>query len=559
MKKRLVTRRTFLRTSAGAGVGAAAIGLVGCGDDDDDDEATATAAAAGAATAEPKRGGTIKTPSTPAIPPHFDPHTSSLTGSGAFGPLVYSTLLRLRVKDYLPEPQAAEKMPEQPDNLTFIFKLAPGIKFHAKDPVNGRAATAQDVVYSLERNRTPNNPTFINRSHLLSVDKIEAVDDRTVRLTTKEPDAVMLTVLALNTMVIVAPELVEKFGDLRQDATAIGTGPFTLEKFNRDTNIVWKANPNYFKKGLPRVDGAETLMLVDAYPRFQSGDLSWVSVPGPEVAGFPGRNPGIPIHGTGSYVTASGMIMNTTKPPLNDIRVRHALALLKDHKEHVTFQTDNHPERRMSINLGFDHAFWNISEEETQKLTYYSVADPPKNWAEGLKLLEAAGFNADNPLKIDNVIFNTLGRAGGSVETGDYVSQSYKKTSKGVVQMSLRVVDYATLLPVWAQGQFDTSDSAWQNGPDPDQAIRTNSHTNGGRNYGKGSDPELDRLIDKQRQTFDINERKKLINEAQRKIADLMGTLWHGYAPATVATQKNFHGFTGGSQDLWQLEEAWFS
>ncbi len=57
--------------------------------------------------------------------------------------------------------------------------------------------------------------------------------------------------------------MVEKFGDLKKVDTAIGTGPFILERYEPNVKTVFKRNPDYFRSGLPYVDGVEWIVLQD--------------------------------------------------------------------------------------------------------------------------------------------------------------------------------------------------------------------------------------------------------------------------------------------------------
>ncbi len=562
MRNRTITRRTFLRTSAGAGVGAAAIGLVGCGDDDDDDDEATATAAAGAATAtaaaaaQPKRGG--KLTYVPSLPiPHLDIHTSSFFGAGLFSPFIYSTLLRLKVPENLPEPQAAQAMPEQPDPTTMIFKLRPNVAFHDKPPVSGRLATAEDVVYSLERVRTK-DPTFINAPHLITVDKVEAVDKLTVKITTKQPDAAMLTIMALYPFSIIAKESVEKFGDLKPGESAIGTGPFQLKEFTANTSIAYERHPKYFTEGLPYLDEINGVLTPDPWSRLLSGGIDTTTVPSTEFKDIATRHPELKVHSAGNHGTARGWMLNTTRA-FKDVRVRRAMALLIDQREYRTFESSGAKNWRESISLGETHKFWNLSAEETGKFQYYVMDQAEKNAAEAIKLLEAAGFTKDNPLKIDNVLVRGTGTPTAD-DTGDFHKTMVERASKGAVKMELRLVDYGTLIPIWAQSQFDTSNSGWVNGPDPEQAIAVNQRTGGGRNYGKYSDPELDALIDKQRQTFDIEARKKIIHDILRRIADEVPYVWLGYTEGLVAVRKDVNGLKDtGIQDRWLYERVWLS
>ena len=61
-------------------------------------------------------------------------------------------------------------------------------------------------------------------------------------------------------MWIVAPEVVQQYGDLKQPETAIGTGPFILERYEPNVKTVFKRNPDYYREGQPYVDGVEWLV-----------------------------------------------------------------------------------------------------------------------------------------------------------------------------------------------------------------------------------------------------------------------------------------------------------
>src|SRR5205814_7933752 len=106
--------------------------------------------------AQPKRGGKIML-SGRGDPPHQDPHmTSSLAGTTNSTGIVYSRLLKRTLGDQIDSGQIIPAGDlaaswQQPDDLTYIFKLRPNIRWQNLPPVNGRALTADDVVYSHQR------------------------------------------------------------------------------------------------------------------------------------------------------------------------------------------------------------------------------------------------------------------------------------------------------------------------------------------------------------------------------------------------------------------------
>jgi peptide/nickel transport system substrate-binding protein len=160
-----------------------------------------------------------------------------------------------------PSTNLAERW-EAPDDTTYLFYLRQGVKWHNKPPVNGRELVAEDVKFTVDRFLTEQgNP---ERQLLESVDRLEVVDRYTVKFLIKEPFVWLLDILASAIcMWVIAPEVAAKYGDLKKVETAIGTGPFLLERYEPNVKTVFKRNPDYFRPGLPYVDGVEWLVVED--------------------------------------------------------------------------------------------------------------------------------------------------------------------------------------------------------------------------------------------------------------------------------------------------------
>src|SRR5262249_25851894 len=96
------------------------------------------------------------------------------------------------------------------------------------------------------------------------VERVEVVDRYTVQFVLKEPFVWLLDILATPVdMWIIAPEVVQQFGDLKQPESAIGTGPFVLERYEPNIKTIFTRHPAYFRQGQPCVDGVEWLVLDD--------------------------------------------------------------------------------------------------------------------------------------------------------------------------------------------------------------------------------------------------------------------------------------------------------
>ena len=151
---------------------------------------------------------------------------------------------------------------EELDDTTYVFHLRQGVKWHNKPPLNGRELVAEDVKFSYDRFLA--EPGNANRYMLDRVERVEVVDRYTVKFVLKEPYVWLISVLAYPTsMWIIAPEVVEKYGDLKRVETAIGTGPFLLERYEPNVKTVFKRNPEYYRDGQPYVDGVEWLVITD--------------------------------------------------------------------------------------------------------------------------------------------------------------------------------------------------------------------------------------------------------------------------------------------------------
>jgi peptide/nickel transport system substrate-binding protein len=148
------------------------------------------------------------------------------------------------------------------DDTTYVFSLRQGVTWHHKPPLNGRELVAADVKFTYDRFLTEKGNA--NRFLLEPVDRVEVVDRYTVKFLLKEPFVWLVDTLAFPwTMWIVAPELVRQHGDLKKAETAIGTGPFMLERYDPNVKAVFTRHPEYYRQGQPYVAGVDWLVIPD--------------------------------------------------------------------------------------------------------------------------------------------------------------------------------------------------------------------------------------------------------------------------------------------------------
>jgi peptide/nickel transport system substrate-binding protein len=200
-------------------------------------------------------------------PAHFDPHLTINNYTNYLLSFTHSRLVRHKVGadvqpgTFIVEPDLAERW-EALDDTTYVFYLRQGVKWHNKPPLNSRELVAEDVKFTYDRFMTER--ANANRYMLEPLDRVEVVDRYTVKFLLKEPFVWLVNTLAYPwIMWIVAPELVQHYGDLKKPETTVGTGPFVLERYEPNVKAVFKRHPEYFRQGQPNVDGVDWLIIPD--------------------------------------------------------------------------------------------------------------------------------------------------------------------------------------------------------------------------------------------------------------------------------------------------------
>jgi peptide/nickel transport system substrate-binding protein len=531
---RPIGRRHFVRSAALAG-SAAALAATGCRTGQQQSgAANKQQAASGQATQQPKSGGTLtyaggNAGSYDTRGPSFDPHQNLQFAVKGYT-LFLERLLSYDLRSYQVQPELAKSW-EQPSKTEYLFHLQSGVKWQNKPPANGRPLTADDILYSLERART-DDPRFTSRSLLALVDKIEAPDAQTIRISTKVPNAGALATFSVDNLSVIAREVVEKFPKMNTADGAVGTGPFVVRSYEEKVGAEYARNPDYWKPGVPYLDSIRTKHFEDlltGYAAFQANQVDIDLLPGAEVKKF------IADQGSGykpdwyADDTVNFQVPNTKMKPLDDPRVTRALRLLIDHEEFISAWAEVQYGKGGYGSM-FPTAFtaWDLTPEEYK--THLEWKQPKDEAAkEALSLLAAAGFTKDNPLRfmIDAVMNPT------TVAAAQLLQAQWKRLSQGVVDTQLKVNDQAADTQRRAARLFTYVQSGQSEGlVDPDIWLSAIYRSDGSQNTMGFSDPQLDAMIDKQRTLFDDTERKALVKQIILYYID------HG--PSTIGANRYF-------------------
>jgi peptide/nickel transport system substrate-binding protein len=285
---------------------------------------------------QPERGGTIVWAvheSMPSFDLHYD---NSYIAGQPIGPL-YNGLLTFDV--YQHEQiigDLAERWDVAPDGKRITFALRTGVTFH-----DGSAFTCADAQYSLDKLADP------KRTSPLLVTMMDEVfagatcpNDVTLVLALKKPSAAILPMLAGAHAVMMKAGIAERV-DRKDPQFLMGTGPFKFKSYTPGVDFRAERNPHYWKPGLPYLDGYQAVVMADLTKIFASFRARQLTMTGigrhlerPEAAilhkDFPDA-----VVAIGPRAGWDAFVMNLSKPPFHDPRMRTAVALATDREKMI--------------------------------------------------------------------------------------------------------------------------------------------------------------------------------------------------------------------------------
>ncbi|HEY3365625.1 MAG TPA: ABC transporter substrate-binding protein [Symbiobacteriaceae bacterium] len=243
--------------------------------------------------------------------------------------LIFDNLVKFAPGSTTIEPMLAKSWDISADGKTYTFKLREGVKFQDGTPFDAEA-----VKFSIGRQLTDDakkNWPYADFSFGM-VKEIKVVDPLTVQIILNEPTAPFLANLAMSLAApIVSPTAVKKYGDKDFGRNPVGTGAFSLEKWDKDQQIVLKANPNYWG-GAPKLE--RVIFKVTAKNEVRADEIIAGSV---DI--MDGIAPADIARITGAkgvkMVTQSGMNISymgfmADRPPFDNVKLRQAVSMLID-------------------------------------------------------------------------------------------------------------------------------------------------------------------------------------------------------------------------------------
>ncbi len=449
---------------------------------------------------------------------------------------------------------------ENPDPLTYIYKIRDNVFFHDKPPVNGRQLTADDMAANYERHfgigrfAGQEPAAFTWGTKLIPMESVTATDELTLEIKLSRPYEDTHRQLFDECQVYAYPP--ETFDMLGDANNVIGTGPFILDEFVSGTSVTFDKNPDYWKDDekfpgnlLPYVDRLVLLMMGEETTRIAAIRSRQVDITGTlgvagiksisTVADLKERNPELQIWSI-VFRSETSLAMKQDRPPLNDVRVRQALQMVID----LETINDNYfsglGEWQPMGPMGPSLAGWNNPfdtwPEEVKKFWSY---DP----ASAERLLDEAGY----PRGADGVRFKTeilTNAERADVGYQELVAGYWKEIG---VEVEIKALDNAAFTGRHGQGDFPGMIDHWMLGADQDLnnilgALRLGPGVNGGV-----VDPKYHAMWDEV-EAASGDEQRRLAKELDMYAIEQHFYLWGPRVPKFNIAQPWVVGYNGEMQ-----------
>jgi peptide/nickel transport system substrate-binding protein len=502
-----------------------------------------------------KAGGTLRAQllDTPPSPSLLEEITVSaaVPFMGIFNNLViYDQSIARNTFDSI-RPDLASDWTVSSDGLQVQFNLRRGVLWH-----DGKPFTAADVRCTFDllmekgEARLRRNPRGV---WYTNVQEVAVNNDYQVTFHLKEPQPSLLAFLAAGWSAIypchVPPAQMRRH--------PIGTGPFKFVELKSNERARVEKNSNYWKPGRPYLDAIEYTIIANRATRMLSFAAGSSDMLFPTDATVPLLKD-IKKQVSSAQCTLRplgvtyNLIINRDSPPFNDERIRKALALTLDRKSFVDITSEGNDLIGGSM-LPPPTGAWGVGPDVLKEYPGYD-GDVEANREKGRALMREAGYGPDKRIKIKLSTRNNASyRDMATIMTGE-LRHIY-------VDAELDLIDSAVYFNRLYQKNYTLVVNATGSSiDDPDQHFAENYGCGAPRNFNGYCNPTVTSLIAAQSRERDIEKRRSIVHDIERKLAEDIARPIISHTVAAACQQAAVRGLTimvNSIYNGWRFEDVW--
>jgi peptide/nickel transport system substrate-binding protein len=517
--------------------------------------AAALAGVAAANAEEPKHGGILKiyhreTPGGISIHEEAT-FSTNVPMMGVFNNLVIYDQHKAQNSPDTIVPELATSWAWNADKTQLTFKLREGVKWH-----DGKPFTAKDVKCTWDMLRGVSEQKFRKnprKDWYANVSEISVNGDTEAIFHLKRPQTSLLAMLASG----YSPVYPCHVSPAQMRTQPIGTGPFKFVEMKQNETIKLTKNPDYWKKGLPYLDGIEFPIIPNRSTAVLAFVTNRVDMTFPTALSVAiekdvkAQDPKAICEIKPTNV-ATNLIINRDKPPFDNADLRKAMALALDRTAFVKILFEGQADVGGSL-LPPPAGVWGLPADQLQTLPGYSP-DVKKSRDEARAIMQKLGYGPDKRLAIKVSTRNLGEYRDPAVLLIDQLKDIY-------IDGELDVVETGVWFAKIARGEYAVGLNLTGNGiDDPDQGFYENYACGSERNYTHYCNKDLEKLFDQQSVETDPGKRKQLVFDIDKKIQEDVarpilyhsdqGTCWQPYVKnITIMTNSSYNG--ARFEDVW--------
>jgi peptide/nickel transport system substrate-binding protein len=445
------------------------------------------------------------------------------------------------------EPDLATSWSVSSDGLTWTFKLRRGVTFHDGTPFNAEAVKA-----NFDRWAFKDNPyhavkggeyEYWNDFMADSYKEAKVVDPYTVQIILKQPNAPLLQNLTIIAFQIASPASLKQYGGTGVGTHPVGTGPYKFVEWVRDDHVTMVANPNFFRKGLPKTQRLIMRVIKDNSARFlalKAGEVQAIELPNTDDVKAAQSDPNLKTVFRPPFDT-SWLRFNFNNPLMKDKRIRQAIAYAIN---------------RQAIVQGLYAGYGEVAAQHMPPTMWGRVSNPPPipyDPAQSKKLLAEAGYPNGFSFDFWYIPVSRPYFPNGK-EIGTAIASDLNKVG---IRAHLQTEDWATYLKDAKTNKFPLYMAGWigDNG-DPDDWLGfffPKYDPTGARN--SYNNPTVFDLINKAKTENSQAKRAQMYAQAETLVLNDLRDIPIAHAKVPMLVRKNVQGLIGqpDSNEYWEL------
>jgi peptide/nickel transport system substrate-binding protein len=437
------------------------------------------------------------------------------------------------------------------DGKELTFELRQGVKWHDGKPFSAADVKCTwDLIAGKSQDKLRVNP---RKSWYRNLDSVTTNGDFEVTFHLQRLQPSFIALIASGWSPVYPCHIPAKDMRLRP----IGTGPFKFVEFKPNESIKIARNPDYWKPGRPYLDGIEYTIIANPstaalafaagnFDRYQQGIL-----PLPLMKQIKTQAPHA-VCETVSWNIPRQLIVNREKAPFDNPELRRAMSLTLDRKAFIDIVSDGEGTIGGAM-MPPPAGSWGMPPDMVQALPGYGP-DVQKNRTEAREIMKKLGYGPDKHLAVIVTTRNVAAYRDPAVILIDHLKEIY-------IDGTLNAIDTTQWYPTVMRKDYAVGLTVSENGlDDPDQQFYENFVCGAERNYTGYCSPEVDKLVDQQSAEPNVEKRKRIVWEIERRLAQDGARPALFYPVSGACWQPYFKGHTmmvNGNYNGWRMEDVW--